>query len=218
MNRSWVEKFYGECGREVSLAYNVLNHTNSWGITLTAAVLAIGVIGTVRFENGSINSTYPTVVHWFYVIVAWIIMVRFFMRSCLALTNMYRWNTLIYAASSILSLPDDDKDLPIFERNFIKKVKAYYYDWKSPRKPSNILWHSLKLMYLWFFIILLTLIIWGFVEVEKSWLYLVGSLLFVVPTALEILWFFRWEGLRYEALDLEEEPELTGIWLSHTKS
>jgi hypothetical protein len=213
MNRDWLKQFYGECGREVSLAYNVLNHTNSWGVTLVAGVLALAIIGTVRAENGNINLTYPTIIHWFYVIVAWIIMVRFFMRSCLALTNMYRWNTLIYAAGAILSLPEGHKELPVFERNFIKKVKAYFYDWKSPKHRIDVVWHSLKLIYLWFFLILLALIIWGLVGLERNGVYIIGVLLFVVPTALEIRWFFTWEGLRYEALDLEKEPEITQLWL-----
>jgi hypothetical protein len=68
-------------------------------------------------------------------------------------------------------------------------------------------------MYLWFFLILLTLIIWGLVGLERNWFYAIGVLLFVVPTALEIRWFFTGEGLHYEALALEEEPEITQLWL-----
>lgn len=95
VDRDWIEKFYGECGREVSLAYNTLNQSNNWGITLITAVLATSFIGSMKVESGSLKFYYPTIYHWHYIIVAWVVLLRFFVRSALALLNMYRWNSLI---------------------------------------------------------------------------------------------------------------------------
>lgn len=212
MNREWISKFYTECGREVSLAYNVLNYTNNWGVTLVTAVIAIALVSSIDIREGDIILRYPTAVHWIVVIIAWIIMSRFFVRSCLALTNMYRWNTLIRASSKVLSLPEDHAELPTFERNFCKQVKTYFYDWKSPIRQSKIAGDTLKLMYLPFFIILLVLIVWGFVVLEKNWIWWVALAVLVVAIAWEMRQFLTWYGLQYEAVSLEDEPEITEIW------
>jgi hypothetical protein len=212
MERKWLEKFYTECGREVSLAYNVLNHSNNWGVTLATAVLATSFIGAVKFENGKMTLLYPTIIHWFYIIIAWIIMLRFFIRSALGLINMYRWNTLIYASSKILSLPESNLALPVYMRNCAKKIDAYYYRWKSPISKRKLIWENLKLMYFWFFFIVLALFIWGVIVLERNWLYYVGISLFGISTIIESVWFIRWRGMKYEKLDMENEPEITQLW------
>lgn len=212
MERNWLEKFYTECGREVSLAYNVLNHSNNWGVTLASAVLAVSFIGAVEFENGTATVHYPTIFHWFYIVIAWIIMLRFFARSALGLTNMYRWNKLIYASSKVLSLPETSPALPVYARNCAKKIDAYYYRWRSPISKRKIIWQNLKLMYLWFFLIVLALFTWGLVVLERNCLYYVGIGLFLVSTIIESIWFMTWYGFKYEKLDLEEEPEIAKLW------
>lgn len=60
MNREWLQKFYSECGREVSLAYNVLNYSNNWGVTLGAAVLATGFMSAVKTDpSGNLQVHIP---------------------------------------------------------------------------------------------------------------------------------------------------------------
>jgi hypothetical protein len=125
---------------------------------------------------------------------------------------MYRWNTLIYAASKILSLPANHSKLPLFERNFGKKAKAYFYDWRCPIPLRKLLWECFRLMYIWFFLILLTLILWGFVALYGQTLWLVGLLVFLLPTALELYSLFKWRGFKYQALDLEREPDIATLW------
>lgn len=138
MERGWLEKFYTECGREVSLAYNVLNQSDTWGVTLVAAILATSFIGAVRVENGVVTLLYPTSIHWFYVIGGWVIMLRFFTRSALGLVNMYRWNELIKACAKVLSLPEGHPALPVYKRNCAKKIDAYYLRWKSPASRRRV--------------------------------------------------------------------------------
>jgi len=211
MERKWLESFYKECGREVSLAYNVLNQTNNWGITMAVAVVATCFLGTARIKGGSINLTYPTLLQWYLVIFGWIIMVRFFVRSALGLVNMYRWNELINSTCKVLSLPETYPDLPLLNRNLAKKIEAFFFNWRSPKTRWFIVWRNLKLMYLWFFIIILSLFIWGIIVLDKTILFWVGLSLFIIPTIIEIIWFNRWYGLQYQSLELEAEKDLKEI-------
>jgi hypothetical protein len=218
MERSWVEELYQECGREVSLAYNTFNHTNNWGITLATGIVAVVFITAIRSVEGQITVIYPNIAYWFAVIIAWVIMTRFFVRSCLALVNMYRWNTIIFSASKLLSLPAENKQTPIFERNLAKKVKAYFYDWRSPIPMWKLVWECLRLIYIWFFLIMLGLILWGLIAMsEKEILWIVGILLFVIPTAWEIISFVRYRGFKYQPVDLEAEPDIDKLWLGENK-
>jgi hypothetical protein len=215
MNRAWLEKFYTECGREVSLAYNVLNYSNNWGVTLGGAVLATGFMSAVKVDtNGTVQMSYPTVIHWYFVIFSWIIMCRFFVRSALGLVNMYRWNNLISASSKVLSLEDNNPSRGVFERNFEKLIGAYYYSWKSPLTKRKLIWRNLKLMYLWFLLIVFALFFWGLVALKYDIYYLIGLALFLIPTALEIYWFSHYDGLEYKKVDLENEPNITHLWQS----
>jgi len=214
IDREWIKQFYTECGREASLAHEVHNNTNTWGVTLVTGVVAVTFISAVRFEDTGVALKYPTAALWFVMIGAWIITCRFFVRSCIALSNTYRWNTLAIAATQILSLPADSPHSPLFERNFAKKVKAYYYDWRSPIAQRKLVWTTLKLMYLWFFLIFFGLLMWGFVELDRDKSWLVGLLLFLIPTAAEAYWFVTWRGFKHEKLELEKEPEITLLWQS----
>ncbi len=199
---------------ERSLAYNVFNHTNNWGITLATGIVAIAFIASIDTTGSQVTIKYPNMAYWFVVIIAWIIMTRFYVRSCLALVNMYRWNTLIYAASKILSLPENDPNLPVFERNFARKVKAYYYEWRSPIPRSKLVWECFRLIYIWFFAILIGLIIWGGVVLyDMEILWIGGILLFLFPTGWEIYSFLKYRSFKYQSLDLEDEPEITSVWL-----
>lgn len=211
MEKDWLKIFYSECGREVSLAYNVLNQTNNWAITLVTVFLASIIVSSNKFEGGQIHFIY-THFHWLSVVVSWVILLRFFARSSLALTNMYRWNVLIYASSKVLSLPDNHKFMPIYKRNCAKKIDAYYYRFRSPIPKLKIVWNGLKLMYLWFFIIVLGLYVWGLLTLEKNMLYYLGIFIFLIPTIAEVIWFIKWYGLTYEELLLEEEPEILDSW------
>lgn len=214
MERSWVEKLYQECGREVSLAYNTFNHTNNWGITLATGIVATVFIASIKSVEGQITIVYPNIAYWFAVIIAWVIMIRFFVRSCLALVNMHRWNTIIFATSKLLSLPKDHVQAPIFERNLAKKVKAYFYDWCSPIPMGELIWECLRLIYIWFFLIMLGLILWGLIALsDKQIWWVVGILLFTIPTAWEIISFVRYRGFKYQPVDLEAEPDIGKLWL-----
>ena len=217
MERSWLEKFYTECGREVTLAYTVLNQANNWGVTVALGFLTTIALSVIKTnDSGVITYQYPTLVHWYLVIAAWILLVRFFVRSALALANMYRWNTLIYAASRVLSVAEAHPAYPVYVRNCAKAADAYYYRFKSPVKQAKLVWRSLKLMYLWIFVTFFILFVWGVLTLDWDIYFLIGLAVFVVSLFLETIWFRRWFGLQYEPVNLEREPSVTEIWQSTT--
>jgi hypothetical protein len=211
MEKQWIESFYKECGREVSLAYNVLNQTNTWGVTLGSAVLTAGLLGAIKVGEGNIYFNYPNIYQWYFVIVAWIIMLRFFVRSALGLANMYRWNFLIKASTKVLSLPEGHMARPIFLQHLCDAIDAYFYSWKSPIKRAKLFWENLRLMYLWFFLIILVLFIWGLAKLPKNTFYWLGVAAFMVPLVVETIFFLTWNGLKYHKPDTRE-PDIVHIW------
>ena len=40
LDTAWIDTFYKECGREVTLAYTTLNQMKNWAMTIAAAALA----------------------------------------------------------------------------------------------------------------------------------------------------------------------------------
>lgn len=218
MNRRWVEQFYTECGRELTLAFNTLAQTNNWGMVLITGVLAAFSIGAIEIGNGEpdvVRLLYPNVAHWYYVIGAWVLCLRFFVRSYLPLTNVYRWNALSIAAIKVLSLPDQSPHLPVFERNLARKIQTYLHDWRSPQSKWFLIKGTMKLMYLWFFVILLGLFGWGLFTLRPDGAYFLGVGFFVIPTIVELYWFLSYEGFEYEDPGCEEEKEkICKIWLA----
>lgn len=52
LDKAWVETFYRECGREVTLAYTTLNQMKNWAMTVVAAALS-------GLAFGSKSADYP---------------------------------------------------------------------------------------------------------------------------------------------------------------
>ena len=213
MERDWLKSFYKECGREVSLAYDVLNQTNNWAITLIIAVLATGFIGSIRFDNNdTLKFVYPTIYHWTFIIVAWVINMRFFVRSALALVNMYRWNTLINSTMKVLSLPENHPSSSIFKDNLSKKIESYYFKWNSPIKTRKLFWENLRLIYLWLFLIIIALFIIGLILLEKNLFYFIGLGFFIAATAYEVINFLFYRAFKYVEVPEIINPDILKLW------
>ncbi len=138
-------------------------------------------------------------------------MLRFYVRSCLALVNMYRWNSLIFAANKVLSLPEQHSFINIYYANFAKKVRAYFYDWRSPIPFKKLAWECFRLMYIWLFIILIGLIGWGAIKLRGEEFWWLGIAVLIIPTAWEVYSFVRYRAFKYTRLILEHEPEIPGF-------
>jgi hypothetical protein len=202
IDRKFLDTFYRECGREVTLAYTVLNQTNTWAITFFAAVLGSSLIGLVKKDVVSSNYSfdYPNQYHWLYLILAWGLLLRFLQRSALALSNMYRWNELATAVWEILALPADHPKQPILNDELVELVNKLMMNWREARSPWYVFWGTLKLMYLGPLIILIGLIAWGVIDLPKNQLYWVGISSVYLWTVVELKFFLDWNKSSDQAL------------------
>jgi hypothetical protein len=214
VDRKFVDTFYRECGREVTLAYTVLNQTNTWAVTFFAAVMGPSLVGVVKKDalSGLFTFDYPNIYYWLYLILAWGLLLRFLQRSALALANMYRWNELATAAWEIAALgADHPKQVELNDR-FVELVDRLMMRWGDPRTPLKVLWGTMKLMYLAPFIALLALIVWGMIQLHPSELYWGGIVIFGAWTAVEATFFLNWNKSRTQALRGGEADEFLRIF------
>jgi hypothetical protein len=184
-------------GREVALAYTVLNTTNYWAIAL------VGGLITALLADGK----YPTVPRWAIVGISLIFLNRFFVRSYLPYANMWRWNTLIQMTLDTLgNRSSQEQDMARLD----KALELYYYKFLSPRPIQSVLWDSLKFTYLWLYVFLLALFAWGWFRLQPVEIMWVVTLVLVTTTGLEVLWFVRNPLFRYEPMpkELQQEPSV----------
>jgi hypothetical protein len=202
IDRRFLDTFYRECGREVTLAYTVLNQTNTWAVTFFAIVMGPSLIGLVRRPVDAVTFAfdYPNQFVWFYLIFAWGILLRFLQRSALALANMYRWNELATATWEVAALREKHPRQPELNDKLVEAVDRLMMKWGDPRPRHQILWSTLKLMYLIPLAILLYLFVWGFAELPRNALYWGGTCVFIAWTAIELLFFFNWNRGSGQAL------------------
>jgi hypothetical protein len=201
LDRKFLDTFYRECGREVTLAYTVLNQTNTWAVTFFAVVMGPSLIGLVTRDAGGVYTfDYPNVFYWLYLIIAWGLLLRFLQRSALALSNMYRWNELATATWEVAALPSDHPQLSELNDKLVELVDRLMMKWQDPRSPMKIAWGTLKLMYLAPFLVLLVMITWGIVALQRNAQYWAGIGIFVLWTFLEAAFFVTWNKSRSQSL------------------
>jgi hypothetical protein len=213
IDRKFLDTFYRECGREVTLAYTVLNQTNTWAVTFFAAVMG-PLIGLVKAIPGTEDYAfaYPNPYYWLYLILGWGLLLRFLQRSALALANMYRWNLLATATWEIAALPADHPKAAILNDRLVELVDRLMIRWRDPRPPTQIFWSTLKLMYLAPMLVLLGFIVWGLVTLPKTNLYHVGLVSFVLWTLFEGVLIASWNRNTRQALRGPEASEFLKLF------
>jgi hypothetical protein len=201
IDRKFLDTFYRECGREVTLAYTVLNQTNTWAITFFAAVIGSSLVGLVKKDSpGSYSFDYPNPFHWLYLILAWGLLLRFIQRSALALSNMYRWNKLAASVWEVAALPERHPLQPELNDALVLLVDELMIRWRDPHPRGFVLWGTLKLMYIGPLVVLLGLIIWGILALPHDALYWWGIHILVAWTAMEVLFVVTWNKSPRQAL------------------
>src|ERR1700722_19178609 len=140
IDRKFLDTFYRECGREVTLAYTVLNQTNTWAITFFAAVIGSSLVGLVKRNGDTYSFDYPNTFHWLYLILAWGLLLRFVQRSALALSNMYRWNKLGTSVWTLAALPEKHPLQPALNDELVLLVDELMIRWRDPRSKGFVLW------------------------------------------------------------------------------
>lgn len=192
-DRRFIDTYYRECGREVTLAYTVLNQTNTWAITLFVALVgaAASQLVLVDKDASAFRILSPSHPQWLMAIVCWGAMLRFFQRSNLALANMYRWNALMGTAMQFSILPDNaKKELRAqLSADLVEKIQELHVEFKAPLPLMTIVVNNLKLMYGVPFVLLAVSIVLGLVALSHNRLYWMGAVLLVMWTGWEFFLF-----------------------------
>lgn len=210
MEEKWLYEFYRMCDNNLAIARKELFQTNFWGLTVATAIFTIIILNSVDNDGNFIPLNFT---FWYLIIFVWIIMLRFFVRSCIGRINIQRWHFLMMKISTVLSLSSKHQFYPLFKRNCIDAIEVYYFNWKSPIKQFKAIKDSLILFYLWFMAPVLFFICWGLVSLDIHSIYwFIGLFLFSVPTLIEIFWFISYDGFEYKKIDDSYLPDIVQEW------
>jgi hypothetical protein len=187
LSEAWLNRFYTEVGREVTLARESQRETHNWVITLTVgSVAAVWAMG-----GGTFN--YPTESSLIVVLVMLPLVFRFFVRACLEYQIFNRWVFIRDALNAYFFARDLKPDLsrPAMA-SLIEQIRLYYFQWRQPRSNGKMIWDNLILAYGWPILLLLLLILLGALLQPRTKL-ISYTLLAVIPWTVFELWnFYRY--------------------------
>jgi uncharacterized membrane protein len=194
----WLDIYYTEVGREIGVASSQLHDTTNWSIGITtAAVSAIALSG----------QPYPQVWTLGLAVVAFILLIRIFLRTCLAYANLTKWNE-IHTLITRYKLADNSSERQHLKNKILRSIELYHLGWQSPKPIHSILWSNLKLGYLYMFLILGFLCVWGFIQAQwnhwPTWMLLIfwgASIIY------EVMIFPRKTYLYYTPIDATSNDE-----------
>ncbi len=155
----WLEAFYRECGREVTLAYTTLNQMKNWAMLVTAAAISGLAFGTSAAQ-------YPNRTMLIGVVVVYTFTLRFFIRANLCYINLSRWNTLQSDCVQLMVSPNADasgqaKNKSALVEQLKQDIQHYYHQWLSPINRKVQVFANLKLGFALLFALPLFFLIWG---------------------------------------------------------
>jgi hypothetical protein len=159
LNADWVDTFYKECGREVTLAYTTLNQMKNWAMTVAAAALSGLAFGTS-------SASYPNRYMFVGVVVVYVFVLRFYIRAILCYINLSRWNKLQSDCVELrlisrVRVGEPARTAQALETQFRNDVQDYYFRWLSPIDRKTQLLSNLKLGFGLVFALTLFFLFWG---------------------------------------------------------
>lgn len=128
----WLEHFYKECGREVTLAYTTLNQMKNWAVLIVAAVVS-AVVAVQRSTLGDPRNDLSVYIG---ALIAYIFTLRFFVRAILCYINLVRWNNLQRSIAAFkIAQPSSEsvKTSNELKQEVLKKIDQLYFGWHAPR-------------------------------------------------------------------------------------
>jgi hypothetical protein len=142
----WLEHFYKECGREVTLAYTTLNQMKNWAVLVVAAVVS----AVVATQKTSLGDPHNDLAVYIGALIAYIFTLRFFVRAILCYINLTRWNNLqlsIVAFKVAKPSSDDAKTSNELKERLLKQLDQLYFGWHAPSHltRATLLLANLKL-------------------------------------------------------------------------
>lgn len=167
LDEKWLESFYRECGREITLAYTTLNQMKNWAIVTAAACISGLAFGTTADK-------FPNVPMFIGTVIVFAFVLRFFMRAIICYVNLIRWNRLQNSCLSLNLLRVSSKGSPLdikkqeAEDSLKKDIQNYYFLWLSPLNRKSQIIQNLKLGFMLLFTLSLFFLVWGFVALRNQ--------------------------------------------------
>lgn len=143
----WLEHFYKECGREITLAYTTLNQMKNWAVLIVAAVVS-AIVAMQKSSDPNHSNDFAIFVG---TVVAYVFTLRFFVRAILCYNNLVRWNTLqksIIALKLVHPSPQERTEKENAEQlttKLLQQIDHLYFKWHAPLTRSTQLLANLKL-------------------------------------------------------------------------
>jgi len=159
LDSAWIDTFYKECGREVTLAYTTLNQMKNWAMTVAAAALS-------GLAFGASSASYPNKYMFVGVAIVYVFVLRFYIRAILCYINLCRWNRLQSDCVELRLLSRVKENEPpktpqTLETQFRDDLQNYYFHWLSPIDRKTQLLSNLKLGFGLIFALTLFFLLWG---------------------------------------------------------
>lgn len=152
----WLDIYYTEVGREIGVASSQFHDTTNWSIGITTAAVSAIVLS---------DQPYPQVWTLGLAVVAFVLLIRFFLRTCLAYANLTKWSKL-HRLITEYRLSDNTSKKQHLKDKILRSIEFYHIKWQSSEPIHSILWSNLKLGYLYMFLILSFLCVWGFGQAQ----------------------------------------------------
>lgn len=145
----WLETFYKECGREITLAYTTLNQMKNWAMLATAAFFsAVAALSKDDVVGGHFEIKTAALIG---AVITYVFNLRFFIRAILCYINLVRFNTLQTDIISLTLLqrapragqqPRTQQEL---RAKLSEDIRNLLHGWLSPIDRKTQLLSNLKL-------------------------------------------------------------------------
>lgn|GEM_PF-3030878 len=135
----WLEHFYKECGREVTLAYTTLNQMKNWAVLIVAAVVS----AVVSLNKANPASSDSELAIYSGSLIVYVFVLRFFIRAILCYINLVRWNNLQHAVIAYkLVQPTpragaSPKATDELKLDLLTKIQDLYFSWRAPSRLTR---------------------------------------------------------------------------------
>jgi hypothetical protein len=149
----WPELFYSRVTSQFVLSRQSMQTTHQWVITLT-----VGLVTAVLAVSGQ---KYPNEFGFVGLLLSMPLMFRFFVRSCIELSIQYKLIEIRNAQDRLCALRNAGEPTEDAERYLQRAIQLYYFEWKSPKSLCYLVCETLQLVYLWPFLVLTILLLWG---------------------------------------------------------
>ncbi len=151
MTDEWTQAYLAETGREIDNASAQLHETTNWSIGVVIAAFSAIALAP---------DPYPTRWTLAAVGIALILVLRFFVRSCIAYSYLHRWNRIHRAIVRIHVLENNNAH-PQYIKQLQESINVYHVQWHSSIRLKSLICANLKLGYLQLFIVVVGLLLYG---------------------------------------------------------